>query len=200
MNPVVLSGILITVAYLFGSLSSAIIICKIFGLGDPRMQGSKNPGATNVLRLHGKKYAAMVFIGDMLKGTIPVVIGHLFAVSIPMLGWIAFAAIIGHMYPIFFGFKGGKGVATALGSFLGLNFFLGLTCLGTWIITAYIKKYSSLASLVTICLAPLFAIYYMQTAAIFSPMLFISIIIIAHHHENIQRIWRGEESKISFKK
>jgi acyl phosphate:glycerol-3-phosphate acyltransferase len=193
----IVSSILIFLAYLLGSLSSAIIICKALGLTDPRTQGSKNPGATNMLRLHGKKYAAMVLIGDMLKGTIPVVIGHVFGVSEAILGWLALAAIIGHMYPIFFGFKGGKGVATALGSFLGIQLIFGLICLAIWIGIAYFKKYSSLASLVTMCLAPLLAIVLLKTAVIFNPMIMITFIIIAKHHENIQRLWYGKESKLN---
>lgn len=192
----ILSVSMMVLAYLFGSLCSAIIICKAFGLSDPRSQGSNNPGATNVLRLHGKKYAAMVLIGDMLKGTIPVVIGRLFHLDTGDLGFMALFCVLGHMYPIFFHFKGGKGVATALGTYFGLNIFLGLLCLGLWIFAAWMKKYSSLASLITACFAPLYAVMIMQTGSIFYPLLIMSFIIIAKHHQNIQRLWRGEESQI----
>jgi glycerol-3-phosphate acyltransferase PlsY len=195
-----ISILMVVLGYLSGSLCSAVIVCKAFGLGDPREQGSNNPGATNVLRLHGKKYAAMVLIGDMLKGTIPVVIGHLLGVSDGGLGYIALACTLGHIFPIFFKFKGGKGVATALGTYFGLNIFLGLTCLAIWIIVAYFKKYSSLASLITVCFAPLYAVIFMKSGAVFFPVFLMSFIIIGKHHENIQRLWRGEESRLNIGK
>ena len=195
-----LAMFMIIMGYLAGSLSSAIIICKAFGLSDPRQQGSKNPGATNVLRLHGKKYAVMVLIGDMLKGTIPVVIARLIGLDAFYLGWVAMACVLGHMFPIFFGFKGGKGVATALGTYFGLSLLLGLVCLALWVAVAYFKKYSSLASLVTVCFSPMYALIIMKTGGIFFPIFFMSFIIIAKHHDNIQRLWRGEESPLNLNK
>lgn len=185
-------------SYFLGSLCSAIIVCRIFDLSDPREGGSGNPGATNVLRLHGKKYAAMVLVGDMLKGTIPVLLGHLFNLPADYLGWIALAAVLGHMFPIFFKFKGGKGVATALGAFFGMHIYFGAICLALWIVSAKFLKYSSLASIITLLFAPIIGVIIMGNSGILMPLLLMALFIIAQHRENIQRLSKGEESKIKF--
>ncbi len=190
--------LIIIISYLSGSLCSAIIVCRIFNLSDPREGGSGNPGATNVLRLHGKKYAAMVLLGDMLKGTIPVLLARLADMPTVFLGWAALVAVSGHMFPIFFKFHGGKGVATALGSFFGMNLFLGAICLALWVIVAKVLKYSSVASIVMVLFAPIVAVITLVNSGIFLPMLLMALMIIAQHRENIQRLTKGEESKIKF--
>lgn len=190
--------LLMITGYLSGSLCSAIIVCQLCGLSDPRQDGSKNPGATNVLRLHGKKYAGMVFAGDVLKGTIPVVIGHFLGLSYVCLGWITLACVLGHMFPIFFKFKGGKGVATALGCFFGIHVMFGLICLFIWLLVAWLKRYSSLASIVMISSGPFLAMLLLHTENIFFPLFVLTIIVLYKHKENITRLIQGEESKVKF--
>jgi acyl phosphate:glycerol-3-phosphate acyltransferase len=139
---------LIPVAYLLGSVSCAIITCKIMGLPDPREQGSGNPGATNVMRFGGRKAAGITLVGDFLKGFIPVYLAN--ALSLPPLlqGLIGLAAFLGHLYPVFFGFKGGKGVATSLGVLLGFSWMLGVAVIGTWLAVYKLGKISSLSALI----------------------------------------------------
>ena len=140
--------LLIPAGYLFGSISTAIIVCKLMGLPDPRTQGSRNPGATNVARLGGKKAAALTLAGDMLKGLLPVTIAHALGSDATILAGTALAAFLGHLYPVFFGFQGGKGVATALGVIYGLYWPVGLLTSAVWLIMAVLFRYSSLAALV----------------------------------------------------
>ena len=198
MSYVIISTIVIIVGYLFGSISSAVIISRMFKLPDPRTEGSKNPGATNVLRLSGKKYAAMVMIFDVLKGTIPVLIAKLTPVSELIVTYTCLAAVLGHMFPIFFSFKGGKGVATAIGGLLGLQFILGSMVIGIWILVAHITRYSSLASMLSMTAMPLLALWTTQTIALFTPLFFITLFIFYKHRDNITRLLDGEESKIVF--
>jgi len=190
--------ILMLVGYLSGSLCSAVIVCKLFGLSDPRQQGSMNPGATNVLRLHGKKYAAWVLIGDMLKGTLPVLVGHLFFISYTGLGWISLACVLGHMFPLFFQFKGGKGVATALGCYFGINFLFGLFVLSLWIFMVWLKRYSSLASITAMIVSPLVGAVFTSHARIITPLFLISSVVLIKHKANIERLLRGQEDKVKF--
>ncbi len=186
-------------AYLLGSVSSAIVICRMAGLGDPRAQGSGNPGTTNVLRIGGKKLAIFTLLGDFLKGFIPVFAAHFIALSPFYVSCIALAAFIGHLYPLFFRFKGGKGVATALGVLFALAWPIGLFALGTWIIIALLFRYSSLAALVMTCLIPLYI--YLWSNPIYLPaMSIMAILLIIKHRDNIKRLWRREESKINLKK
>lgn len=184
-------------AYLLGSLSSAIIVCKVMGYGDPRQGGSGNPGATNVKRLYGNKPAAIVLIGDMLKGVLPVVGAHLLGMTPEMIILVGFAAFIGHLYPVFFGFSGGKGVATMLGVMFGLSLPIGLTVGATWLFVAKVLKISSASALVATALAPLY-IYllvdnptdkmsWIVLTAVMTVMLF------WRHKANIQRMIKGEE-------
>ena len=147
---------LIICAYLIGSISAAIIVCKILNLPDPRTQGSNNPGATNVLRIGGKKAAAVVLIGDGLKGALPVLVAQYLGVNLFEMTLIAMAAFLGHVYPIFFGFKGGKGVATFLGALLALNYLVGLSFALTWLFVAKVLKISSLSALIATLLTPLY--------------------------------------------
>jgi len=195
----VLAGlVLMLVGYLSGSMCSAIVVCRVFGLSDPRASGSMNPGATNVMRLHGKKYAAMVFAGDMLKGTIPVLLGHFLSVSLPFLGWISLACVLGHIYPIFFQFKGGKGVATALGCYFGIHFLFGFNCMLVWMLLLLWKRYSSLASIVMVVSAPFISIFMVHLHALFVPLLFMTTLVLYKHKQNIVRLMKGEESLVKF--
>ena len=191
-------------SYLLGSISSAIIICKIMGLPDPRTQGSKNPGATNVLRIGGKRIAAFVLIFDGLKGALPVILAHYyFDVHVFELTIILFCAFLGHVFPIFYGFKGGKGVATYLGGLIGLNFFVGLTFSIIWLIVAKVMKVSSIAALTATLLSPIYFYFIMYFYFFESHVLkatlvifLINLFIYFTHRANIMRIMNGEEGVI----
>jgi len=195
----VLEIALIVFAYLLGSVSAAIITCKLMGLPDPRTEGSKNPGATNVLRIGNKKAAAVTLFGDFLKGLIPVVIGRLFEVEPLVLALIAMAAFLGHLYPVFFGFKGGKGVATALGVILGLAWQVALAALLTWLIVAKVFKISSLSALIAAVLTPFYC-WLLAPQLEFMVMLSVmSLLLIWRHRSNIQNLMSGAEGKIGKK-
>ena len=183
--------------YLLGSISSAIIICKIVGLPDPRTKGSKNPGATNVLRIGGKKIAALVLFLDGLKGALPVIVAHYYGLSLFESTIILLCAFLGHVFPIFYGFKGGKGVATFLGGLIGLNFFVGLTFLIIWLFIAKVIKISSIAALTATILSPIY--FYLITTHNFKAtlvILLINLFIYFTHRENIKRIISGDEGVI----
>ena len=182
--------------YLSGSLCSAIIISKIFNLPDPREGGSKNPGATNVLRLSGKRNAAIVLLADILKGFIPVIIAQLVDAGVDVVSLTGFAAVMGHMFPIFFKFKGGKGVATAMGTFLGMNLIFGTIIIATWLLVAKLSHYVSLASIAAIMLAPFYAIALTNYTSVFMPLLVISVCVLYKHRGNITRLIDGVEPKI----
>jgi len=189
--------ILLTVAaYLIGSLSAAIIVSKLMRLPDPRTQGSKNPGATNVLRYGGKKAAAITLLGDALKGFIPVLAAKLLGQGHGNLEIIAMAAFFGHLYPVFFQFKGGKGVATALGVFLAMSLPVALSMLGTWLIMAFVFKISSLAALTAAALAPLFVWYWEPDAWFIGMSAVLSVILVWRHRSNIKNLLKGSEGKI----
>ena len=191
---------LIVAAYLIGSISSAIIICRLMGLPDPRSEGSNNPGATNVLRIGGKKAAAITLLGDMLKGVLPVAAGHLFDVSTLTFALAAMAAFLGHLYPVFFGFKGGKGVATALGTQFGLHWGIGLAVAGIWLFMAKVVKISSLSALVSMALAPVIIYWIWPANELIVMQIIMSMILFWRHKSNIQRLISGEESLIGKKK
>jgi len=184
-------------SYLLGSISSAIIICKIMGLPDPRTKGSKNPGATNVLRIGGKKIATFVLLIDGLKGAIPVMLAHYFGLSLFELTIILLCAFLGHVFPIFYGFKGGKGVATYLGGLIGLNFFVGLTFSLIWLIVAKVIKISSIAALTATLLSPVY-FYFITTHNLKATLVIflINLFIYFTHRENIKRIINGDEGVI----
>ncbi|MEW5757620.1 MAG: glycerol-3-phosphate 1-O-acyltransferase PlsY [Pseudomonadota bacterium] len=195
-----LDAILIIVAYLFGSFSTAIIACKLLRLPDPRSQGSGNPGATNVLRFGGKKAAIIVLIGDILKGVIPVLLAKLIGVTDLTLALVALAAFLGHLYPVFFGFQGGKGVATAFGVLLGLHWILALCTLGTWLAVAAISRLSSLAALTAAVLTPLYT-WWLTGNRYFTVMaLLLSILLLWRHRSNIRNLLAGTEPRIGQKK
>ncbi|MDG2353735.1 MAG: glycerol-3-phosphate 1-O-acyltransferase PlsY [Gammaproteobacteria bacterium] len=187
---------LIICAYLVGSISAAIIVCKILNLPDPRTQGSNNPGATNVLRIGGKKAAAVVLVGDGLKGVLPVLVAQYLGINLFEMTLVAMAAFLGHVYPIFFGFKGGKGVATFIGALLALNYLVGLSFALTWLFVAKVLKISSLSALVATLLTPLY--FYLLTSDLNATYVIgvICIWIFYTHKSNIQRILSGEESSI----
>ncbi len=196
MTPLALA--IIIVAYLLGSVSSAVLICRVTGLPDPRTVGSHNPGATNVLRVGGKGAAVAVLLCDMLKGTIPVWGGFLLGIDPIILGVVAIAACLGHMYPLFFHFKGGKGVATALGAIAPIGWDLTGLITGTWLVVAIVFRYSSLAALVTVMMAPVYT--WMVTPQYTFPVAMLSCLIILRHHQNIRRLFEGSEPKLGQKK
>ncbi len=196
MTPVAL--IMIISAYLLGSISSAVLICRLLRLPDPRGVGSNNPGATNVLRIGGKKAAASVLLCDMLKGTIPVWAGYFLKIDPLILGIIAIAACLGHMYPIFFHFKGGKGVATALGAIAPIGLDLTAMIMATWLFVAVIFRYSSLAAIVTVLLAPFYT--WLVKPQYTLPVAMLCCLIILRHHQNIKRLFAGTEPKVGEKK
>lgn len=193
-------AVAIYASYLFGSLSSAIIICKFMGLPDPRTQGSRNPGATNVLRLGGKKAALITLLGDMLKGVIPVLVARWYGFDSLALALVALGAFIGHLFPIFFRFEGGKGVATALGCLLALCWPVGLCWIATWLIVAALFRYSSLAALVASMLAPVYIWYFTHNLTYVIVIAIMSLMLILRHHSNIAKLWAGKETKIGQKK
>ena len=192
-----INSALIIVAYLLGSISSAIIVCRIMRLPDPRGLGSGNPGATNVMRIGGKMPAAITLLGDMLKGLLPVLAGQLLGVPLTILALIGLAAFIGHLYPVFFGFQGGKGVATLLGVLLGINWILGLAAIGTWLFMAYIVKISSLSALVMALLVPVYAWFLHHHWPLVGILVFMVVLLFWRHRSNIQKLLTGKEDHIN---
>ncbi len=189
-------SLLVLGAYLLGSISSAIIVCRLMGLPDPRTQGSNNPGATNVLRIGGKKAAALTLFGDSIKGVLPMLVGHALDVSVTTLALTGLAAFLGHLYPLFFGFKGGKGVATALGVQFGLIVPLGLAVAGVWLFIAKGLKISSLAALVSMALAPLFVWLIWPAPELVIMQALMSLLLIWRHRSNIRNLLSGVETRI----
>ncbi|MCF2915633.1 glycerol-3-phosphate 1-O-acyltransferase PlsY [Pseudoalteromonas sp. Cn5-37] len=193
-----LEVLMLVLAYILGSVSSAILVSRLFKLPDPRSHGSNNPGATNVYRLGGKVPAVLVLVFDILKGTIPVWGAYFLKIDPLMLGLIGVAACLGHMYPLFFSFKGGKAVATAFGTLLPIGLSLGGMLIATWLIIVAITRYSSLAALVTVSLAPLYTWWIKPLYTL--PVTFLTVLIIFRHRANITRLMAGEEPKVGAKK
>ncbi|MEB4592737.1 glycerol-3-phosphate 1-O-acyltransferase PlsY [Candidatus Thiothrix sp. Deng01] len=190
--------LLIVLAYLLGSISTAIITCRLMRLPDPRTVGSNNPGATNVLRHGGKKAAAITLLGDLLKGLVPVLVAR-FAFGITDYGWlilIGIAAFLGHLYPAYYGFKGGKGVATAIGVFLGVNVWGGLAFVATWLLMAKGFKISSLAALIATALSPLYFWLLTGHGWLTAGVAFMAVLIFWRHQSNIRNLLTGKEDKI----
>jgi glycerol-3-phosphate acyltransferase PlsY len=187
---------LFILSYFTGSISVAIIICKLLKLDDPRTHGSNNPGATNVLRIGGKKAAAIVLIGDALKGILPILIAQYLEFSAFNITLIALAAFLGHVYPVFYKFKGGKGVATFIGSLFAIHYLVGLCFALTWIFVAKILKVSSLAALTATLLTPIY--FYLFTSNLNSTLVisFICLYVFYTHRSNIKRIISGTEKSI----
>jgi len=189
---------MIIFAYLCGSISSAILVCRLFRLPDPRQHGSGNPGTTNVLRLGGKTPALFVLLFDILKGMLPVWLAWHYGLSPFWLGMIAIAACLGHIYPVFFQFKGGKGVATAFGAIAPIGWDLTGLMTGTWLLTVLLSGYSSLGAIISALIAP-FYVWWFKPQLTF-PVAMLSCLVLLRHHDNIQRLWRGQETKIWKKK
>ena len=186
--------IVLTSAYLLGSISSAIIICKMMGLGDPRNSGSHNPGATNVLRIGGRRAAAFTFVFDVLKGVIPVAIAKYYDFSILWLSAVVAATFIGHCLPLFFSFKGGKGIATAFGALSTMNWQIGLVILIVWVIIFAVFHISSLAGISSASTIPMATWYFTPESIL--PMTVMSLLIVWRHHDNIKGLITGDEQRL----
>ena len=182
------------IAYLLGSVSNAVLISRLFKLPDPREYGSHNPGATNVLRSGNRLAAFIVFLLDMLKGTIPVYLAWYLGIPPLYLGFIGIAASLGHMYPLYFHFRGGKGVATALGALMPLGLDMGSFMIITWLIVLLFSGYSSLAAICAALLAPLYT--YCLKPEYTLPVAMLCCLIILRHHENISRLLQGHEPQV----
>ena len=191
------TALLVVAAYLLGSISSAILVCRIMGLPDPRTQGSNNPGATNVLRIGGKKAAAITLVGDCLKGLIPLLLAHGLNQEPAALAATGLAAFLGHLYPIFFGFQGGKGVATALGVQFGLYWPVGLSVATIWLFVAKVLKISSLSALISMALAPFILWYFWNDPWLIAMQVVISLILFWRHKGNIRNLLSGAEDTIT---
>ena len=187
---------LVLAGYLFGSISTAIVVCRLMGLPDPRSQGSRNPGTTNVLRIGGKKAAILTLAGDMLKGLVPVLIARALGAGPEIQAATGLAAFLGHLYPVFFGFQGGKGVATALGVFFGLHWLTGLVVTGIWIAMALLFRISSLSALTAMLLAPLVFWYLQPEMSFVYATIAISVMLFWRHRTNIRDLLSGKEGRI----
>lgn len=205
----VYSALAAVAAYLLGSLSFAVIVSRVMGLSDPRTYGSKNPGATNVLRSGSKVAAIITLLCDAAKGWLPVVLvrwfGEPYGMEEGTVALVGLAAFLGHLWPVFFRFQGGKGVATALGVLLGISGWLGLSTLLTWIIIAFFFRYSSLASLVAAVFAPFFYVLFGGVAWYMDARVGVAITVMAgllawRHKDNIKRLLQGKESRLGSKK
>ncbi|MBI3570900.1 MAG: glycerol-3-phosphate 1-O-acyltransferase PlsY [Gammaproteobacteria bacterium] len=183
-------------AYLLGSISSAVVIARVMGLPDPRETGSKNPGATNILRYGGKTAAILTLAGDILKGVVPVLIARALTTDAMIITLTGFAAFLGHLFPVFFGFRGGKGVATALGVWLALNPWVGLALIATWTLVAVLFRYSSLSALMASLAAPLYVAWLSPGTPYLIIMIAMSAMLIFRHRSNIRNLIAGAEEKI----
>jgi len=201
--------LLVLAGYVFGSLSFAVIVSRVMGLDDPRTYGSQNPGATNVLRSGNKKAALATLLFDALKGYFPVLLvkwyGPAFGLDDEAVAVVAMAAFVGHLWPVFFRFQGGKGVATAAGILFAVEPVLGAMVMGTWLLVAFVTRYSSLAALMASVLSPGYYLFgndvlWQTSAAELLSVMVMSLLLLWRHKENIGRLLRGEESKIGAKK
>lgn len=201
------SSAAVLLAYLLGSLSFAVIVSRVMGLKDPRSYGSNNPGATNVLRSGSKGAAVATLLLDGLKGWLPVVLikwfGKDYGLEDGTLAAAGFAAFVGHLFPVFFKFKGGKGVATAAGVLFGVDWLLGLATLVTWVLVAYFSRYSSAASMASAAFAPLFylmgdRVWWYAERSILLAIFLMSMLLVARHKDNITKLMQGKESKLGF--
>ncbi len=188
------SAFLLIFAYLLGSISSSILLSKIMGFKDPRSEGSNNPGATNVLRIAGKKAAFLTLVGDCLKGLIPVLISSWLGADQLVIALTALAAFSGHCFPLFFNFQGGKGVATTIAATVGFDWVSGAILIVLWLLIAKLFKISSLAAIISFCLLPLLIYWRHQELSVSAVFIAISVILIWRHKANIQRLIRGNAS------
>jgi len=186
-------------SYIFGSINSSILLSKFFKLPDPRGYGSRNPGATNILRSGSKIIAFITLMLDILKGFITTAVAIYWFEDIIYAQIIGCITVFGHIYPLFYKFKGGKGVATALGAVLGFNLFLGLICLITWLMTALLFRYSALSAIVTFTFLPLYTWFSFESWTITSIYLALTLVVIYKHKNNIKNLLNNEETKIGEK-
>ena len=187
---------LVLVSYLLGSVSAAVVVCKLLGKNDPRESGSGNPGATNVLRLHGKGTAIATLLGDIGKGVVPVLVARWLELGPLVVGACACAAFLGHLFPVFFGFRGGKGVATFVGVLLAISLQLGLCFIGGWLLVAAITRYSSLAALTATAAMPLVGLALDAPWPYVAAMAVMGGAIFYRHQANISRLLAGTEGRI----
>jgi glycerol-3-phosphate acyltransferase PlsY len=196
--------IAVIAAYLIGSISFAVVTSRLFGLSDPRTYGSKNPGATNVLRSGNKTAAILTLVLDAAKGWLAVWLaiyfGPRFGITDDGVAWVALAVFLGHLWPVFFRFVGGKGVATALGVLIGINPIIGLGTLITWLVVAYAFRYSSLAALIAAAFAPFYYGVVERIDMIFFAIFIMSMLLVWRHSSNIGNLIAGKESRIGSKK
>ena len=205
LSPQLVFAAAVLAAYLIGSLSFAVIVSRFMGLNDPRSYGSKNPGATNVLRSGNKLAAVATLLLDAIKGWLPMALvqwqGAAYGLGDGALAAVGLAAFLGHLFPVFFSFKGGKGVATAAGVLFGVHWLLGLACMGTWALVAYVSRYSSLSALSCAMLAPLYyvlgdrGLWYVDRSVLLMLVL-MGALLIYRHKENISKLLQGKESKL----
>ncbi len=204
MPPALIALLAVVAAYLLGSVSFALVSSRLFGLADPRSYGSRNPGATNVLRSGNKSAAIVTLLGDAAKGWLAVFLvqkfGDGFGLGSAVAGSVALAVFFGHLFPVFLKFKGGKGVATAAGVLLALDPWLALATLGTWIFIAFTSRYSSLAALIAAATAPIYAGLIWGTNATVLVVGIIAMALIGKHWQNLQRLMAGTEPKLGAKK
>ena len=203
MTPSVFYLLLILGSYLIGSISFAVLVSKVMRLPDPHTYGSGNPGATNVLRTGNKLAAVLTLLGDALKGYVALFLAKAL-IGVEVDSWVlpavAVAAFLGHLFPVFHGFKGGKGVATALGILLGIDAWLGLATLSTWLIVAFFMRYSSLAALIAALFAPLYFIFLFGIQPMALAIALMSVLLIVRHKANIKKLLDGTEGRIGAKK
>jgi len=193
MMELLLVAAFILIAYLLGSISTAVITCRLMGLPDPRSEGSENPGATNVLYIGGKKAAAITLAGDALKGFVPVFGAVLLDMDTLALALVSMAAFLGHLYPIFFSFRGGKGVATAFGIILALSLPVALATAATWVVVVYIFRLSSLGALVSALFTPYYFCHFEESLDLTVMAVVMSLLLIWRHRSNIKKIIAGTE-------
>lgn len=191
-----LSYTLIIIAYLSGSIISTILVCKLFNLEDPRTGGSGNPGATNMLRLHGKKAAVLSLIGDVLKGVLPVALAIYLKQADIIIALCGLAAFCGHLFPVFFKFRGGKGVATLIGILLATHWLLGIAYIVTWLLSALMFRYASLSALIAVILTPLYSWLFKQNTDFLICYTIMAALLIWRHRSNIKNLLHGTERKI----
>lgn len=194
MSTEIVAFLALGLAYLLGSFSSAIVVCRLMGLPDPRTDGSRNPGTTNVLRLGGKLPALLTLTGDVLKGVIPVMVGRELDFDALLLSAVGLAAFLGHLYPLFFRFEGGKGVATALGVLLALHWQLGLAVLGLWLLAFALTRISSVGAITAFVAAPLLAHTVWMPDAMLG-IVGMSLLLLARHKENMKALIEGRERR-----
>jgi acyl phosphate:glycerol-3-phosphate acyltransferase len=191
-----LQYLLLPAAYLLGSISSAVLIARIMHLQDPRTVGSKNPGATNILRYGGKTAAALTLLGDLLKGVLAVAIARLVTGEPLVLASVGLLALVGHVYPVFFGFRGGKGVATSFGVWLALSPWVALALILTWLVAAALFRYSSLSALIATALCPLYVWLLLHPWPYVVLSIAMGALLIWRHRSNIGKLLAGKESRI----